>query len=961
MKNRDEDASLTGSEMHVMVRLQRPAKEMYEHVRVEQDVGYGLEVVRSGVRRAWEFGHVFGPDVPHSVFNTHVVQRMYAAATARSTHAVLCFYGLANSGRRDAVLAHDAVLPALCRSYLTDHSAVDVKATLLRGEKSLTDLLPTEGPQSPHGVALTRKTASVLTALVGRAEEQGTVFVTFTVGKGTDACSKLSVVLFEAVDRLTPATRKHPAAVASLMRSFSDPKATHDAFRLAARNSKLTHLLHSSSPSAFAPGSAVLFVALSSLSINDGGEHVLRFASDLHITTRTAPPPPPATAAPTAAPPQKWQDTASVLSSERENLRCGSESGVSSCRVFDQERAKLETDIMECKRKLFESREHEKQSASRCGTLQDRLRESESDAAESAQREAAEAKEAAWQREAKLRLQVKVAELEQHCRNADVLLLRAQDDIATLTADKTTLENDVLAYQQQLDNIEHTIQEGVAATVEQTMATQPAEWRRPDREETELLRRHLEEAQGHIRMLAEATGADDGGAVRLLSRQLQIAQELGALHIEKALSYETRLESLLQGCCETAESEVVFQLETALERAERRARKAELEMQDLKLHSQAAEAQASTRTRTLTQKLEEAESRASECDVPEPDTSVVEEYLRDKSRLTSELQATKLEAQRLSAQEGTKEHEIDTLRAQLQGATDEVAALQQTITSLQGVESTAHLNVTKLAEASLSNARLKSDEKLLREENAALKAQLAQHRDDLEQCQEAEARLKHELQSASERAQAMRRITDMQEAKCREYEAKITSLSDTYVEKAQEVMDSLHTERERSAALTTEKDSLEAQLSLLRQEAKSDRMLGTSLEVQRDDLSAECEKLHASVTIALQSAEASDALARKSQQDASEIAADKARIEGELHAVREKLEAAENLTEVYKRSEEQRAGQELTDELGKVKEMERLRAENGKLDLVVQVKAALISKLEKQLARHANTSHLSGQ
>eukprot|EP01061_Rhynchopus_euleeides_P020210 TRINITY_DN32947_c0_g1_i1.p1 TRINITY_DN32947_c0_g1~~TRINITY_DN32947_c0_g1_i1.p1 ORF type:complete len:972 (+),score=272.56 TRINITY_DN32947_c0_g1_i1:39-2954(+) len=966
--SQDEQAAATGDESHVLVRLCRDEATTHEHVKVD-DFGRGLAITRSGVRRSLQFGHAFGIDTGNAEFDSVVVQPLVHASFTQSSHSVLCYYGMGSSGRRHAVAGDEkAALPSICKTYVEKAPAgtVEVQATLIRGEQAITDLLPRT---HPHGTPLTRKMCASLMSFVGRAEEQGTVFVTFTVMRDGGA-AKLTVVLFEAVDQLTPATRKHPSAVAGMMRNLSDPKAASGTLRLASRNSKLTHMLHACQPPAFAPGSSTIFVATSSLFLNDAGEHVLRFASDLHAATSAAHAPvSPPQCVPLPAPaPSRWAPTdtrASASMSSKALSESRTQRSDSGSREDGRAHVRnLETELLECKSQLFESRQKLMEAEGRCESLQERVRDIEGDAAVSLQRESSASKQLQRQREGKRLLQLKVSELEQRCDMQAAALQQSQDELDRTEQSRDVLRQELHACQKQLEDIEKTISDTVAETVEVQLsaAHRPhIEWKNAGRDEAEQLRRHLEEAQQHIRQLSEQLSAeapDPSDITGVLSRQLELWKQMSQLHCSKADTYEKRLQAILH-TCDSPEREMSYQVETEFDRVDRRALKAELELQEVKLEHQARESRALEHTRDLMRRLEDAESRTTECGA-EPDASAVEEYVKDKSRLLNELQAVKDEAQRLAEAEVLQERELAAKRTELDAAQDDIDSLQRTLRGLQGVEQTAHLNITKLAEASLSNAQLRSEAELLRQENVSLAGEVERLRLDVATQQDREEALRSEAECAHEKELDLRRTLETHQAGSRESDARLQELQDTYVAKIQQLTESLHDAKDGRAALQTERDSLEAQVAMLRQEALSERRIASSLESQREKLSSECDDLRQAATAAAQRASDSDNRVRVMRQEVAEMRTQHARAEENLHAAKDQLIAAEKKSEFLKREEELRAEQEVASELSRVKESESLATQNRELNLALQVKAAVIQKLEKQLARQTSMITLSG-
>ena len=1033
-----------GVDLQVVARLRR-VEGAFEHVCEHPASAAHVVTARGGLRRELGFSQVVGPDASPAEFHARVTRpACHKALATRGEHAAIFVYGLSTSGRKELLVGDAAAaLPAVAHE-LAHEPDVAVQAHLLRGEQSLSSI----APASVDGAApLGRRAVAALSAAVSKAAELGTVAVTFTLRRGGAPFSRVSLVLFEAAEQLTPQTRKHAMAVCDMLRVLGDERGcTASALRLAARKSRLTQLLRASAPAALAPGSSVVFVAASQLHLDEAGENALRLAADLlHAVGGPQPQPPARTLQgpvedhphpqhqqqqqqhsecalseastsplPVPRPTLRWASassagaaggasaaggggaaaTASVddcalsavssrASHAVESLarRGGSEGWArlaeDSVRLRD-----LETELLACRGELYESRQRRQQAVDEAAALRRQAADAEADRARAEQLR----REAQTLREAKRRLQLRAAEGEQRRGAAEAAAAAAE-------AERGVLAGELEECRAALRGVEEGIQEAVAETVERELAGREeaaaagaagsvrrreeavVEWRVSQKDEVEALRRHLEEAQEHVRQLSQAvvvgageavgSGAAGAGAAAaevVLARQLELRQELCRMYCAKLETYEGRIETILLGGGEdefsgglggyggdgdaAAASERVFLLETALDRAERAGRKAELDLQAARLDAQAAAARHAGDVQALRAQVEEAAAPELE-----PDTSVVEGYVKDKSRMVDELQRARDGEQALARR-------VSELEAAAAAARAEAAALRGEVqgrsAGLQRAEEAAHLNVTQLAETSVENARLRSELEPLRAEAAALRRRVEHLERQAGGAQQEADAARADAEAARAEAAEQRRAAETSEKKSEAYAEQVSGLQASYIDKTAALTERARRDAAAAAQLEVERDALAEEVALLRREASSERRLGCSLEVQRRSVAGENDALRASLAQVEQRAGGAEERLARVVAENGDIAARHGEALRALEEARERARVAEGTVEFYKQGEGLRFEEGLNAEMEQMRGAEQQARELREVQVALQVKNALVGRLEKKLAEQVS-------
>ena len=577
----------------VVLRLKRG--EGTQNVKFEEDcVSDRIEVARAGVNRLLSFNKVFPPNVTvRSIYDKsirHVVCR--ALSDNIIEHSTVFVYGSKDAFKSDTVSgsAYDnGLLLHIALDLLSSGNRITATAILLKGDQTVINLLT--GTRAVTDVPVTHRVLDAIRTQMVKADPLATTSITFSIYKST-GCSKITVVCFADAEELTPTTRKHSTTTGEIIKFLATKRISESALKLAARKSKITHLLHSSTPPALTHDSQIVFISVSLTSLSDTSENVLRFTSDLCFQPQkdtsgnanrsysiSSSPPNPTKA------PNRWTEAQPEV-------------GVSTT----QNTTRLEEELLDVKTQLFDCRNILKSFEIENNELQTAVTSTQLQSEQLLKKYEDNNKELIRLKDTRRSFQLRVAEGEQALQQRDQehsLLLGENMEITSallaITDEKRALsnENNVLR--------ESLMRSSQAEVPKETLLTGS----HPTTTEIRLLRKSLEKSQLHVRELADQllSRSSDFDVTSKLLEHLDLSRELNKINAANADAYEKRIEDILRGAEEACDSERIFLLETRLEKSNRLLRKSELEFQQRKLDTQEWETKKEAEVRRLSEEL----------------------------------------------------------------------------------------------------------------------------------------------------------------------------------------------------------------------------------------------------------------------------------------------------------------------------------------------------------------------
>eukprot|EP01060_Flectonema_neradi_P012340 TRINITY_DN19192_c0_g1_i1.p1 TRINITY_DN19192_c0_g1~~TRINITY_DN19192_c0_g1_i1.p1 ORF type:complete len:841 (+),score=188.09 TRINITY_DN19192_c0_g1_i1:138-2660(+) len=694
----------------IVLRLKQG--DAMQHVKYEEDVvSDRIEVARGGVTRLLPFDKVFPPRVTiRSIYNKavrHIVCR--ALSPSLTEHSTILLYGSKESSKSDTMTGtsyDNGLLALIAMDLLSSGCRVTVTAIILKGDQAVINLLT--GSRSVIDVPVTHRVLDTIKGQLSKIGSSSTVLITLSVHK-SNGCSKISLVSFADAEELTPCTRKHPITAGEIIRSFSS-KRSGNSLKLTSRKSKLTHILYTSIPPALTFDSQVVFISVSSTTLSDTAENVLRFTSDLCIhpqkssevetstgrdySVSSSPP------KPTEAP-RRWEE---------------SQLDAAANATDKKDTARLEEELLITKTQLFDSRNHLDTIETENNELRATVASNQHQTGELLKQFEHTNKELVCLKEVRRSFQLKVAEgeqlLQQKDQKIEQLLSENKDLTAALmalTSEKESLANENAALQESLASNSREPQER-----ETLLTTVP----NPTTTEVGILRKSVEKAQHHIRDLAEqllSRSAEPEATAKLLEH-LDLSRELNKINSASADACEKRLEAILQGGEQACDSDRMFLLETRLEKATRLLRKSELEFQQHKLDSQEREKAKEIKLKQVTEKINQLTSEnallSQQADDNNTERTTVEEELQhlrqENASLLTKNQVVSSEVANLQNHATELQQELETQAARMRNT--EVQALDELS--------------SQLAQHSISNS-------LMEKENVALRERLQTVTDQL--------------------------------------------------------------------------------------------------------------------------------------------------------------------------------------------------------------------------------------
>eukprot|EP01062_Namystynia_karyoxenos_P000768 TRINITY_DN10284_c0_g1_i2.p1 TRINITY_DN10284_c0_g1~~TRINITY_DN10284_c0_g1_i2.p1 ORF type:complete len:1045 (+),score=294.37 TRINITY_DN10284_c0_g1_i2:89-3223(+) len=649
----------------VVVRVRRPLRgEVQRGVRAASPLWSGAVLTERGTERRHLFGMVCGPEVCNAQLYTAVVHSLLTRALVPhiSDHALVLCHGAAGSGRWHTIYGTDrspGLLPLALGQLAAGAAELGGRAfcscVSFRGDAPAADLLRgTEGRDGARQVELSSAAdASWLSQQLERLRrrerekrsgDEGThVVATLTVekpareGPRATVVSKVSFAVLDACDRMQPRDRRHPQAVAAMLRAAAQDA---QALPVISRRSRLVQWLHACEPAALASGAPVVVIATVSPVFGRATEQTLHFAEELQRlvgparsprrttggkTREGAPPSPPtcpepspppaeqpaAGAAPPAAP-APAPPPAADAPADGDHPTEGTHSA-------DGALAALQKRLAVRERELYEAREQLRRSMQREAEAVQRTEAAERSAGEPERRAAAAEREAEQLREQKRQLQLQAADLQQERaaaaeeaagerRRADELARAAESQ----RSGQQELERELQRLRERCAELETAPQQPGPGSVAEGRTAAVALATRLQKEAAQL-REHLSAAQEDIRTLATPGEQNAGGAV--LARQLGHVQALYQGQVAHSQELESRVLAMLAGADsagDTVTSDRELFLRTRLAGAEARLRASEVERQGANLRLQEQEKRLRQAREALSEERVRARSVAGE-------------------------------------------------------------------------------------------------------------------------------------------------------------------------------------------------------------------------------------------------------------------------------------------------------------------------------------------------------------